>query len=193
MSKGYHPHEGRGRCLPSPPIRLVFTSVVRFSIAFFLVTGECSLLLSGLVGFQPFVRFLLRIFLRHTITLLELADQAFALAGDYYALFLLAGFLAGALASPARSAYWRSPAPLISAVTAVIVLSPHIYWLYSTHFALFHNLAAHLGATPLGEVLKQDAVYIAAALGYAGLIVTIWWIVVRPSPQTWREAWRDGQ
>ena len=110
------------------------------------------------------------------------AAAAVALAGDYYALFLLAGFLAGALVSPARGAYLRSPAPLISAVTAVLVLSPHIYWLYSTHFALFHNLAAHLGATPLGEVLKQDAVYIAAGLGYAGLIVTIWWIVVRPSP-----------
>jgi hypothetical protein len=121
------------------------------------------------------------------------AAAGIALAGDYYAVFLLAGFLAGALASPAGGAYLRSPSPLISAVTAVIVLSPHIYWLYSTDFTLFHNIAAQLAATPVAEVLKKDAIDVAATLGYAALILAIWWIVVRPSSETWREAWRDPE
>jgi hypothetical protein len=121
------------------------------------------------------------------------AAAALALLGDYHAVVLLAGFLAGVLVSPGRSAYLRSASPYISAVTGLAILSPHIYWLYLTQFAPLAKVAAEITGAPLGDVLAKDAVYVAATLGYAAVPLAVWWLAVRPDRATWREAfWPDA-
>jgi hypothetical protein len=116
------------------------------------------------------------------------AAAALALLGDYHAIVLLAGFLAGVLVSPSRDAYLRSASPYISALTGLAILSPHIYWLYVTQFASLAHVAAGLTGAPLGEVLVKDAFYVAATLGYAAVPLAIWWLAVRPDRATLRAA-----
>jgi hypothetical protein len=116
------------------------------------------------------------------------AAAGVALLGDYHAVVLLAGFLAGVLVSPGRYAYLRSASPYVSAVAGLAILSPHIYWLYVTQFASLAHVAAELTGAPLGDVLAKDAFYMAATLGYAAVPLAVWWLAVRPDRATWREA-----
>jgi hypothetical protein len=116
------------------------------------------------------------------------AAAALALLGDYQAIVLLAGFLAGVLVSPGRAAYLRSASPYISAVAGLAILSPHLYWLYATQFASFAHVAAALTGAPLGDVLAKDAFYVAATLGYAAVPLVVCWLAVRPDRATWRAA-----
>jgi hypothetical protein len=115
------------------------------------------------------------------------AAAGLAMLGDYYSLVLLAGFLAAVVAAPGRAAYLRSAAPYISAAAGLIVLSPHLHWLYVTHFESLSHVAAQATATPLADALGRDAIYVASLVGYAAVPVLIWWLAVRPDSAIVRE------
>jgi 4-amino-4-deoxy-L-arabinose transferase-like glycosyltransferase len=115
------------------------------------------------------------------------ATAALAMLGKYYSIFLIAGLVAAAVASPARVAYLRSPAPWISAVVGAIVLAPHVMWLDANGFAPFsYATALHAGAS-LGDVLAGDAKYVAGGLGYVAVPLAVYWLAVRPDRATLRE------
>jgi 4-amino-4-deoxy-L-arabinose transferase-like glycosyltransferase len=110
-----------------------------------------------------------------------------ALYGGYQSVFLFAGFLAAALLHPERGAYLRSLSPWVTAAAAIVVLGPHIYWLYQHDFAPLSTVVSqHVGA-PFGEVLRGVVVY--AGWGLAGIVIPIvlWGLAVRPDRATLRE------
>ena len=57
---------------------------------------------------------------------------ALAMLGKYYSAFLIAAFMLAAIADPRRREYFASWAPWTSAITGIVVLGPHIYWLATT-------------------------------------------------------------
>jgi len=121
------------------------------------------------------------------------AAAALAMLGKYYSVFLIVGFLAATLASPARGTYLRSPSPWISAVVGAVVLAPHLAWLDANGFASFaYATALHAGAS-LGTVLAADAWYIVGAVAYVALPLAVYWLAVRPDRSTLQETlWPAG-
>ena len=115
------------------------------------------------------------------------AAAAVAMLGEYYSLFLIAGFVAAALAHPGHRAYLRSWSPWVSAVAGGAVLAPHIQWLFANGFATFASAAAEHAGAPLAEMLWTDALYVVGAAASVGLPVAIYGLAVRPGRMTLRE------
>jgi MFS family permease len=115
---------------------------------------------------------------------------ALAMLGKYYSIFLIAGLVAAALMHPGRWAYLRSWSPWVSMAVGCAVLAPHVQWLFATGFPTFtHATGVHAGA-PLAEVLWKDAVYLAEAIAYVGVVLAIYWLAVRPDRATlWETIW----
>jgi Dolichyl-phosphate-mannose-protein mannosyltransferase len=125
------------------------------------------------------------------------AAAALAMLGKYYSIFLIAGFVAAALAHPARWTYLRSWSPWISVAVGGAVLAPHVQWVFANDFVPFgYATALHAGA-PLGKVLWKDAVYLVEAVAYVGVLLAVYWMAVRPDLATLQETiWpldADGQ
>ena len=62
---------------------------------------------------------------------------AAAMLGKYWSVFLIAGLVAAALIDSRRAAYFRSAAPWITVAVGLIVIAPHLVWLYQHHFEPF--------------------------------------------------------
>src|SRR5262249_27556029 len=60
------------------------------------------------------------------------AAAALALLGSYHSVFLIAGFVAAALAHPGRRIYLQSSSPWLSMAVGAIALAPHVQWLSAT-------------------------------------------------------------
>ncbi len=65
------------------------------------------------------------------------AGAAAAMLGKYWSIFLIAGLVAAALIDKRRNAYFRSAAPWITVAVGLIVIAPHLVWLYQHHFEPF--------------------------------------------------------
>jgi Dolichyl-phosphate-mannose-protein mannosyltransferase len=112
------------------------------------------------------------------------AAAALAMLGSYYSAFLIAGFVAAALAHPGRRTYWRSSSPWLSVAIGAIALAPHVQWLYATGFASLSELAtAHTGA-PLMRALRKDALCIVEGIASVGVLLAVYWLAVRPDRTT---------
>ncbi|MCC7347553.1 MAG: glycosyltransferase family 39 protein [Variibacter sp.] len=72
-----------------------------------------------------------------------------ALLGKYWSVLLPAAFLAAALLSPHRRAYFRSSAPWLSIASGALLLAPHIRWLIVNDFPPFEYAGARREATEL--------------------------------------------
>jgi Dolichyl-phosphate-mannose-protein mannosyltransferase len=109
------------------------------------------------------------------------------LYGGYQSVFLFAGFAAAMLTHPERGLYLRSRSPWITTAAAVLVLAPHLYWLFQHGFVpLSAVVSQHMGA-PFGEVLRGVATY--AGGGLAGIVIPVllWTLAVRPDRATLSE------
>ncbi|HSV25324.1 MAG TPA: glycosyltransferase family 39 protein [Xanthobacteraceae bacterium] len=125
------------------------------------------------------------------------AAAAIAMLGKYYSIFLIVGFVAAALTHPKRWVYLQSWSPWISAAVGGVVLAPHVQWLFATGFTTFaFATTVHAGAPPV-EALWKDAVYVAEAVAYVGVLLAVYWTAVRPDQTILRETFwppdPDGQ
>jgi hypothetical protein len=110
-----------------------------------------------------------------------------ALYGGYQSVFLFAGFAAAMLIAPERGVYLRSRSPWISAAAAILVLVPHLYWLYQHDFAPLSGVVSqHVGA-PFGEVLRGVGAYLGGGLAGIVIPVLLWALAVRPDRATLSE------
>jgi hypothetical protein len=110
-----------------------------------------------------------------------------ALYGGYQSVFLFAGFAAAMLMHPERGAYLRSLSPWITTVAAILVLVPHLYWLFQHDFApLSAVVSQHVGA-PFGEVLRGVGLYMGGGLAGIVIPVLLWGLAVRPDRATLSE------
>jgi 4-amino-4-deoxy-L-arabinose transferase-like glycosyltransferase len=114
------------------------------------------------------------------------AAAALAMLGKYYSAYLIASFVLAAIVHPARLAYLKSSSPWISTATGLLVLAPHIHWLFASNFeSVGYAFAVHSTSR---SIAPWDAlVYVVSACGYVGVLVAAWWLAVRPSRLLLRE------
>ncbi len=83
-----------------------------------------------------------------------------AFLGKYWAIYLLAGMASAAVCGTGTRRFWRSPAPYLMALSAVIVVAPHVYWYVSqiggTNYAFMRDSV--MTADPFGTVAGQVGV-----------------------------------
>jgi 4-amino-4-deoxy-L-arabinose transferase-like glycosyltransferase len=96
---------------------------------------------------------------------------AVALLGKYYSVVLLATLLVAAILHPERGRYFRSWVPWLTAAAGLIVLAPHLWWLWKADFPTFqyalsktHRPAAEAGRHTLSAIVQS---YLCLGLGAA--------------------------
>jgi hypothetical protein len=103
-----------------------------------------------------------------------------AMLGKYWSIFLLAGLGLAALHDTRRAAYFRSAAPWITIAAGVVVLAPHLVWLYQNDFAPFSFAVSQHGEKSLATALKGTFGYLAGAAAYAAIPVALAFAATRP-------------
>jgi 4-amino-4-deoxy-L-arabinose transferase-like glycosyltransferase len=109
---------------------------------------------------------------------------ACAMLGKYWSIFLLAGLGLAVLLDKRRSAYFRSAAPWITIGTGLMVLAPHLLWLFESDFESFSYAMLVHGDKPFGETVIAALGYAAGAFGYIALPLIIAGAIARPGIQT---------
>jgi len=90
---------------------------------------------------------------------------AAAMLGKYWSVFLLAGFVIGALIDSRRAAYFRSAAPYVTVAVGALALAPHVIWIVKNDFAPFtYAVAAH--PATYESAFRSGATFVLSALGY---------------------------
>jgi 4-amino-4-deoxy-L-arabinose transferase-like glycosyltransferase len=116
---------------------------------------------------------------------------ALAMLTKYWSIFLIAGFIAAALADRRRGAYLRSPAPWAAIVVGALLLAPNIASLIAYDFAPFsYATVAH--ATANYSDVVGSVIHSAGGLLYLSGALLAFMLATRPKRQTWRAlAWPD--
>ena len=109
---------------------------------------------------------------------------ACAMLGKYWSIFLLAGLGLAVLFDKRRVAYLRSAAPWITIVAGLIVLGPHLLWLFRSDFESFSYAMDVHGDKPFAATLVAAAGYVAGAFGYVAAPVLIACVVARRGVKT---------
>jgi 4-amino-4-deoxy-L-arabinose transferase-like glycosyltransferase len=103
-----------------------------------------------------------------------------SMLGKYWSVFLLAGLGVAALLDPRRGAYFRSPAPWITAAVAAALFAPHVVWLVQHDFLPLTwaqtRHRADVGAATVGALL-----YCAGVVAYAAVPLALVVVMLRPS------------
>jgi 4-amino-4-deoxy-L-arabinose transferase-like glycosyltransferase len=107
------------------------------------------------------------------------AFASLTMLGKYWAVFLLAGMAAAAFVGPGTRRFWRSPAPYVMAVGAVVTIAPHVWWCLNDGASLQF---AQSVATPtsFGDTLFKSLSYLVGSAAYAA-IPLIFLAALRPS------------
>src|SRR5262249_21670570 len=106
---------------------------------------------------------------------------AAAMYGKYWSVFLLLGLGTAALADHRRAAYFRSPAPWVTIAVGALALAPHVAWLVANDFAPFSYALDVHGAESLASTLRGALGYLAAAVAYLAVPLSILVVAARPS------------
>ena len=105
--------------------------------------------------------------------------------GKYWSIFLLAGLGLAVLLDKRRTAYFRSAAPWITIVAGLIVLAPHLLWLFRSDFESFsYAMLVHGDETVCCHRSLPRSVYVAGVFGYIALPLIIAGAITRPGVKT---------
>ncbi len=137
----------------------------------------------------------LRSFERRSLVYAALAGLAAAAAmmTKYWSVFLLAGLLLAALNDARRVAYFRSPAPWVTAIAGIALLSPHLVWLTQHGYAPFHYAFAVHDKAPYLEGAKSVLGYLAGSFGYVAVPIVVVLLMARPDRATLAEMVRPKE
>ncbi|MBM3526688.1 MAG: glycosyltransferase family 39 protein [Alphaproteobacteria bacterium] len=103
-----------------------------------------------------------------------------AILGKYWSVVLVLGLVLAALIDSRRVAYFRSPAPYVTAAVGALALAPHLAWLAVNDFAPFAYASAR-GSATFASALSAVGGYLAGSAGYAALAVVLGLAATRPS------------
>ena len=105
------------------------------------------------------------------------ATAALAMLGKYYSVFLIVSFAFAAILHQQRRAYFGSLAPWVSAITGLVALEPHLYWLATTGAKPFaYALATHAGK-PFGRSLIEALLFVPGAAMVLALPAAAWVLI----------------
>jgi Dolichyl-phosphate-mannose-protein mannosyltransferase len=106
---------------------------------------------------------------------------AACLLTKYWSVFLLLALAIAAVSHKNRTAYFRSPAPWVAALAAVLVCAPHAAWLVQESFPPTKYVAGTRAAQSLADWLRSVTEYVFGTWTYAGIAVIVVLMAVRPS------------
>lgn len=112
---------------------------------------------------------------------------AAAMLTKYWSAFFLLALFAAAAVDRNRAAYWRSPAPYVTALVAATMFLPHFLWLVQNDFPPIRWVANRRQAEGLGDWLRAASGYVVATIGYAGVVLAIYAVMARPGLALLRE------
>jgi hypothetical protein len=113
---------------------------------------------------------------------------AACMLSKYWSVFLLLALGLAALCDRRRGAYFRAPAPYVTALVAAAAFAPHAYWLVREHFPPMTWVTTRRTSESLADALRSLSEYSFGTLGYASVAILMVLLLVQPS---WR-ALRDG-
>ena len=102
---------------------------------------------------------------RFTPSLLFGVVAALALLSKYYSFCLLAALFLISILCKERRQYYTSVSPYISVLALVVVLAPHLYWLFNVAFLPIHYAASHIIHDPF-RIMTRTGTFAAAQLLY---------------------------
>ena len=95
------------------------------------------------------------------------AFAGLAFLGKYWTVYLLAGMAAASLAGAGTKRFWRSPAPYLMALGAVLVVAPHLYWFVTQRGGETDGfLAGVMNADSFVASLAKSGSYLLGAAAY---------------------------
>jgi 4-amino-4-deoxy-L-arabinose transferase-like glycosyltransferase len=112
---------------------------------------------------------------------------ALAMLGKYFSIYLIAAFPVAVLVHRDGLSYLRSPAPWISIVAGLLVLSPHLVWLAANGPQPLSYAASVHGNIGFDHALAKSGSFLLGLIGYAALPSAVYWLVIRPERSTIRE------
>lgn len=117
---------------------------------------------------------------------------AAAMLTKYWSVFLIAALSLAALFHVRRAAYFRSRAPWLTAITFLIVVGPHVWWLVANNFPPITWVTWRRIAPSFGETLISFLEYAAGTAGYAVAAVALVLIFARPRLGALRDGFFPG-
>ena len=109
---------------------------------------------------------------------------AACMLGKYWSVFLLAGLAVAALIDKRRAGYFRSAAPWITVALGLIVIAPHLLWLYRSDFAPFGYAMIVHGDKPFVDTAYSTLGYLAGSLSYVAIPGIVVLAAARPGRAT---------
>jgi 4-amino-4-deoxy-L-arabinose transferase-like glycosyltransferase len=109
---------------------------------------------------------------------------AACMLGKYWSVFLLVGLVVAALVDRRRVSYFRSAAPWITIAAGLVVLAPHVVWLFQNDFEPFGYAMAVHGEKPFAAVAMSVLGYLAGSAAYVAIPVIIVFAAARPGRAT---------
>ena len=106
------------------------------------------------------------------------AFASLAMLGKYWAVYLFAGMALASLLGPGTRRFWRSPAPYLMAVSAALVIAPHLYWYVTnaggTNYAFVRNSV--MNDDSFGVAFGRSLQYLLGVIAYAAgpLALLVW-------------------
>ena len=118
---------------------------------------------------------------------------AACMLGKYWSIFLIAGLIVAALIDKRRGVYFRSAAPWITVAAGLIVIAPHLVWLYQHHFEPFAYAMYVHGEKSFGAAALSALGYLAGSAGYVAVPVIIALVAGRPNRATLADIMWPGE
>jgi Dolichyl-phosphate-mannose-protein mannosyltransferase len=109
------------------------------------------------------------------------AAAAAAMLTKYWSAFLFLAMGLTVLADPRIKAYFRSPAPYLTALTVLVLLSPHIWWLVQNDFPPLRWVATRRTALSLLDWFEGFGSFVVSPFAYAVAILILYVLGTRPT------------
>ena len=111
------------------------------------------------------------------------AAAAAAMLTKYWSAFLFLAMALTVLADPRIKSYFRSPAPYLTAATALVILAPHIYWLVVHDFPPLRWVGTRRASLSVRNWFSGFASFALGPFAYASATLILYWLGARPSPR----------
>jgi 4-amino-4-deoxy-L-arabinose transferase-like glycosyltransferase len=109
------------------------------------------------------------------------AAAAGAMLTKYWSLFLLLAMASTVLLDRRRGAYFKSPAPYVTAAVFLVLTMPHLIWLIQNNFPPLKWVGVRRAVQGPADWFGAFLSYSLGTVGYASVALLLWWLGTRAS------------